>query len=180
MYSKCFLTQLKAVISRMSKLFCSVRDDHMAPLALCVFHGKIESEVHSERGADNDYSMERIVEFKRRTIISVDLTQAASTSIQNFQDTERQVLRDNEFLFVVNGLNSNPTCEIISLHPRRGMSLEPNLINVNSFGVNFVMRHFFSGMLAAEFREATVRDAEDLDLICNEERLDPNANRAEG
>lgn len=73
-----------------------------------------------------------------------------------------------------------PSYEIISSHPGRGMFFEPDLRNVNSFGVDFVMRHFFSGTLATEFREATVRDAEDLDLICDEERLDPNPNRAEG
>lgn len=73
-----------------------------------------------------------------------------------------------------------PSYEIISSHPGRGMFFEPDLRNVNPFGVDFVMTHFFSGMLAAEFREATVRDAEDLDLICDEERLDPNPTGAEG
>ena len=66
------------------------------------------------------------------------------------------------------------------LGARRGMFFEPDLRNVNLSRVGFVMQHFFSSMLATEFCEATVHDAEDLELICDEERLGPNPIRAEG
>lgn len=73
-----------------------------------------------------------------------------------------------------------PSYEIISSHPARGMFFEPDLRNVNPFGVDFVMQHFFSGILAAEFHQSVVRDVEDLDLICDEERLDPDPHEVEG
>ena len=66
-----------------------------------------------------------------------------------------------------------PSYEIIASHPGRGMFFEPDLRNVNLFGVTYVMSHFFSGPLAAEFGAATPKAAADeLELICDEERLD--------
>jgi len=125
--------------------------------------------------------MERTMELNHSAITPVGINNAVRSSVQNVQNTARQVLRDHEFLFIDCGVCSKKTTySIISSHPGRGMFFEPDLRNVNPFGVDFVMRHFFSGMLAAEFREATVRDAEDLDLICDEERLDPNPIGAEG
>jgi hypothetical protein len=53
------------------------------------------------------------------------------------------------------------------------MFFEPDLRNVNLFGVNYVMNHFLSGRLAAEFCGRTTADPEeDLELICDEEKLD--------
>jgi hypothetical protein len=53
------------------------------------------------------------------------------------------------------------------------MFFEPDLRNVNLFGVNFVMSHFFSGPLAAEFGGVAQGPAEEeLELICDEGRLD--------
>lgn len=65
-----------------------------------------------------------------------------------------------------------PSYEIISSHPARGMFFEPDLRNVNPFGVDLVMRHFFSGPLAAEFGDARGGPEPELDLICDEEKLD--------
>lgn len=66
-----------------------------------------------------------------------------------------------------------PSYEIISSHPSRGMFYDPNLRTVNEFGVNYVMRHFFSGKLAQAF-DATpeAAPAGDSELVCDEEALD--------
>lgn len=64
-----------------------------------------------------------------------------------------------------------PSYEIISAHPTRGMFYEPDLRNVNAIGVDLVMRQFFSGPLAREFG-AVAESEEELDLICDESRLE--------
>lgn len=65
-----------------------------------------------------------------------------------------------------------PSYEIINSHPSRGMFFEPDLRNVNPFGVNFVMKQFFTGHLAKEFCGANSKDpAEETDLVCDEEGL---------
>ncbi len=66
-----------------------------------------------------------------------------------------------------------PSYEIVSSHPSRGMFFNPDLRNVNQFGVDYVMGHFFSGELDREFGKPLAAGVEDdLDLICDEEKLD--------
>lgn len=65
-----------------------------------------------------------------------------------------------------------PSFEIVSSHPFRGSFFEPDLREVNQFGVNLVMDHFFSGPLAAEFAGGSVDTHDEPDLICDEEALD--------
>jgi len=65
-----------------------------------------------------------------------------------------------------------PSYEIISSHPARGMFFEPDLRNVNAFGVDLVMKHFFSGQLSEEFRCATQTSDGEPELICDESNLD--------
>ena len=68
-----------------------------------------------------------------------------------------------------------PSYEIISTHASRGFFFDPDLRNVNQFGVDQVMKHFFSGELKKEFLiNSTTTDDTELDLICDEERLDSN------
>ena len=63
-----------------------------------------------------------------------------------------------------------PSYEIISGHPSRGMFFNPDLRTVNGFGVDLVMKHFFSGALAAEFASAPEEEDEgDFEIICDEE-----------
>ena len=69
------------------------------------------------------------------------------------------------------GISYFPSYEIISTHPARGMFFEPDLRNVNLFGVDLVMKHFFSGPLAAEF-SGQAQAEEEIDLICDESKLD--------
>ncbi|SEB40933.1 GSCFA domain-containing protein [Rhodobacter sp. 24-YEA-8] len=66
-----------------------------------------------------------------------------------------------------------PSYEIISSHPARGMFFEPDLRNVNDFGVSLVMQHFF-GALGAQ--PGVVNDTSAPDTpICDESRLDVSA-----
>ena len=65
-----------------------------------------------------------------------------------------------------------PSFEVISSHPARGMFFEPDLRNVNMFGVDLVMKHFFSGPLAEEFGGEVEKPLQEPELICDEARLD--------
>lgn len=65
-----------------------------------------------------------------------------------------------------------PSYEIISSHPARAMFFEPGLRNVSPSGVDYVMQHFFSGPLAAQFPAGRATEADDLELICDEGKLD--------
>ena len=66
-----------------------------------------------------------------------------------------------------------PSYEIIASHPARGVYFNPDLRTVNQYGVDYVMTHFFSGALATEFADLDVNSTpEDIDLICDEEKLE--------
>lgn len=62
-----------------------------------------------------------------------------------------------------------PSYEIIIGHPSRGMFFNPDLRTVNAFGVDLVMKHFFSGPLAAEFGDVAAQEEEPFEIICDEE-----------
>lgn len=64
-----------------------------------------------------------------------------------------------------------PSYEIISSHPGQGRFFNRDQRTVNPSGVDFVMRHFFSGPLAREFGTAQVTD-NDLELMCDERVLE--------
>ena len=54
------------------------------------------------------------------------------------------------------------------------MFFENNLRNVNPYGVNLVMKHFVSGGISEAFATDTTGVHEKgLELICDEESLDP-------
>ena len=66
-----------------------------------------------------------------------------------------------------------PSYEIVNAHPSRAIFYDPDLRNVNAFGVSFVMKQFFTGSLAKEFGETTPKDKEnDIELMCDEETLE--------
>ena len=64
-----------------------------------------------------------------------------------------------------------PGYEIVGTHPSRAMYYETNLRNVNPYGVDYVMSHFVSGRIAKELNAEIKSDDEDLELICEEEKL---------
>jgi hypothetical protein len=66
-----------------------------------------------------------------------------------------------------------PSYEIISSHPSGGMFFNPDQRTVNTFGVDYVMTHFFSGPMAQEFKSTGLKPiSEEIDLICDEEKLE--------
>jgi hypothetical protein len=66
-----------------------------------------------------------------------------------------------------------PSYEIITAPAARGMFYDPDLRNVNQFGVDLVMDHFFSGSLGETFVASHQNDdQDDGELICDEGRLD--------
>lgn len=72
------------------------------------------------------------------------------------------------------GISYFPSYEIIQSHPSRGMFFNPDLRTVNAFGVDYVMKHFFSGALGETFADAAgAAPGPEPDLICDESKLDP-------
>lgn len=66
-----------------------------------------------------------------------------------------------------------PSYELIATHPMRGAFFNPDLRTVNDFGVNFVMKTFFSST-GLSWAAGTDETEDDTGVICDEERLDPN------
>lgn len=121
----------------------------------------------------------RAVNPSARMLLTVSPVPLAATATQNHVLVatiySKSVLRAvaGELAEDVDDIHYFPSYEIIASHPGRGMFFEPDLRNVNTFGVNYVMSHFFSGPLAVEFGEQPVGvPEEDLELICDEEKLD--------
>jgi hypothetical protein len=121
----------------------------------------------------------RAVNPRARMLLTVSPVPLAATATQNHvlvaTTYSKSVLRAvaGELAEDVDDIHYFPSYEIISSHPSRGMFFEPDLRNVNMFGVNYVMSHFFSGSLAAEFGGVSVAAPdEELELICDEEKLD--------
>lgn len=70
------------------------------------------------------------------------------------------------------GIHYFPSYELIIGHPSRGMFFDPDLREVNDFGVNLVMNQFFTGRLAVEFGGAPAPQAEEeFEVICDEGRI---------
>lgn len=63
-----------------------------------------------------------------------------------------------------------PSYEIIVSPQARGMAFDPDQRSVNQFGVNMVMKHFFSGRIGAEF-SSDPTPVGDFNLICDEDLL---------
>lgn len=121
----------------------------------------------------------RAVNPRARMLLTVSPVPLAATATQNHvlvaTTYSKSVLRAvaGELAEDVDDIYYFPSYEIISSHPGRGMFYEPDLRNVNMFGVNYVMSHFFSGPLAAEFGGQPVAATDDdIELICDEENLD--------
>lgn len=64
-----------------------------------------------------------------------------------------------------------PSYELIIGHPSRGMFFDPDLREVNDFGVNTVMNQFFTGDLAREFNNPVNEMNEEFEVICDEGRI---------
>ncbi|MCA0930414.1 GSCFA domain-containing protein [Ruegeria profundi] len=113
-----------------------------------------------------------------RMLLTVSPVPLAATATENHvlvaTTYSKSVLRAvaGELAEDVSDIHYFPSYEIISAHPSRAVFFEPDLRNVSQFGVDYVMRHFFSGPLAEEFGAGGLRKENDLELICDEEKLD--------
>jgi hypothetical protein len=66
-----------------------------------------------------------------------------------------------------------PSYEIITSAASRGIFFDPNMRTVNSFGIEVVMRNFFSGPLESEFGEVfDTPYGDDPDAVCDEQVLE--------
>lgn len=113
-----------------------------------------------------------------RMLLTISPVPLAATATQNHvlvaTTYSKSVLRAvaGELSEDIADIHYFPSYEIISSHPARGMFFEPDLRNVNMFGVDQVMRHFFSGSLATEFGISEDHVNEAPDLVCDESKLD--------
>ena len=166
----------------------STRDGTMFAVAPGTVAGTYDPERHvfhnlraAEIRADMVSFWERLraVNPKGRMLLTVSPVPLAATATDNHvlvaTTYSKSVLRSvaGELAEDFSDIYYFPSYEIISSHPGRGMFFEPDLRNVNLFGVNYVMRHFFSGPLASEF-SSVIESAheEELELICDESKLD--------
>jgi len=65
-----------------------------------------------------------------------------------------------------------PSYELIASHPMRAAFFNPDQRTVSDFGVNFVMKTFFSSTGLSW--DVAAEEEDDTGVICDEERLDPN------
>lgn len=166
----------------------STRDGTMFPVAPGTIAGAYNPDRHvfrnlraTEIRADLLAFWERLrtVNPDARVLLTVSPVPLAATATENHvlvaTTYSKSVLRAvaGELAEEVADIHYFPSYEIISSHPARGMFFEPDLRNVNSFGVDYVMSHFFSGPLAAEFgSRPKALPGDELELICDEEKLD--------
>lgn len=165
----------------------SVADGTMFPTAPGTIAGVYQPEsyrMHNLRAQEVRADMEgfwdrlRQVNPGARMLLTVSPVPLAATATDNHvlvaTTWSKSVLRSvaGELAEDHEDIHYFPSYEIISSHPARGMFFDPDLRNVNAFGVDLVMRHFFSGLLAAEFSEKNAESAEEIELICDESKLD--------
>ena len=143
-----------------------VSDGTMFPMAPGTVAGKYNSERHRFRnlryGDIRDdlltfWERLRKVNLGARMLLTVSPVPLAATATNDHVLTataySKSVLRAvaGDLSHDVEDIHYFPSYEIISSHPARGMFFDPDLRNVNKFGVDCVMTHFFSGSLAQEF-----------------------------
>ena len=166
----------------------SVADSTMFPMAPGTAAGNYDPSKyrfhnlrHAEIRSDLEMFRERLFALnpKARILLTVSPVPLAATATENHVMVatvySKSVLRAvaGELAEDYSDIFYFPSFEIINAHPGRGMFFEPDLRNVNIFGVNFVMKHFFSGVLYKEFNESSTEKAEEeIDLMCDEEALE--------
>lgn len=117
------------------------------------------------------------------TVSPVPLTATASDDHVLVATTQsKATLRAiaGDFAATYEGISYFPSYELIASHPIRGQFFEPDLRNVNDAGVDYVMSHFFDRASQPARTEPVVpsaplaaqREADDLELICEEGLLD--------
>lgn len=167
----------------------SVADGTMFPTAPGTIAGTFRPksyQLHNLRAHEVRADMEefwkklRQVNPHARMLLTVSPVPLAATATNNHvlvaTTWSKSVLRSvaGELAEDHSDIHYFPSYEIISSHPARGMFFDPDLRNVNAYGVDLVMRHFFSGHLATEFSETNNLIDDEVELICDESRIDAN------
>lgn len=163
-------------------------DETMYPMAPGTLVGSFEPSTyhfhnmrHAEVLADMKAFWQRLqsVNANAQLLLTVSPVPLTATATQNHvlpaTMYSKSVLRSvaGEMAEDHDEIHYFPSYEIISSHPSHGMFFNPDQRTVNQFGVDYVMSHFFSGELAQEFRsKENGSEAEELDLICDEEKLE--------
>ena len=65
-----------------------------------------------------------------------------------------------------------PSYEIITSPSNKGFFFNPDQRTINPAGVEYVMRHFFSGIIEKNFSRSDNLDRENIEIMCEEERID--------
>jgi hypothetical protein len=144
--------------------------------ALHIFHNLRHNEIRDDMMGF--WNRLRAVNPKARMLLTISPVPLAATASDNHvlvaTNYSKSLLRGvaGEISEDIDDIYYFPSYEIIISHPSRGMFFDPDLRNVNQFGVNYVMQHFFSNELGVEFSESHAND--NIDLICDEEKLDSN------
>lgn len=166
----------------------SKADGTVYPIAPGVIAGNYEPDAHrllnlrtSDVRSDLEAFREKLkaVNPGARILLTVSPVPLAATATENHvlvaTTWSKSVLRSvaGEISADFEDVSYFPSYEIISSHASRGMFFDPDLRNVNPFGVELVMKKFFVGELAKEFpsKDSDVA-VEEFELICDEERLD--------
>ena len=166
----------------------SVSDGTMFPMAPGTAAGNYNPEKykfhnlrHTEIRSDLETFREKLLAInpKARILLTVSPVPLAATAsdkhVMVATAYSKSVLRSvaGELIEDYPDIFYFPSYEIINAHPSRGMFYEPDLRNVNTFGVNFVMKQFFTGNLANEFGDTKSKDTDqEIDLMCDEETLE--------
>lgn len=166
------------------------RDDGtMYPMAPGTVAGEYDPQKHVFRNLRYGEVMADMKEFwaalrevnpSARMLLTVSPVPLAATATDNHvmvaTSYSKSVLRAvaGDLVAELDNVGYFPSYEIISSSPARGMYFEPDLRNVSQYGVDYVMSHFFSGQMAKEFSQTSAEQepAEELELICDESKLD--------
>ncbi len=77
-----------------------------------------------------------------------------------------------DFTSATDGVFYFPSYEIITSPPGRGMYFDPDWRNVNQYGVDYVMTHFFAGLRGGDFSaDPSQTGGEEIDVVCDEEAM---------
>ena len=163
------------------------RDGTMYAVAPGTIAGSYDPEIHAFHNLRFQeirddmlgfWSRLREVNPQARMLLTVSPVPLAATATEDHVLVatihSKSILRAvaGELVGELDGVFYFPSYEIISSHPSRGMFFDPDLRNVNMYGVNHVMSHFFTGDLEREFVTFEGLAVAQDDLICDESRLD--------
>jgi len=121
------------------------------------------------------WNMLREVNASARMLLTISPVPLMATASKNHvlvaTNGSKSILRAaaGEFSDNTDGVYYFPSYEIINSPQARGMAFDPDQRSVNQFGVDLVMKHFFTGKIGQEFSET--REEDDALLICDEELL---------